>query len=60
MGIFTDLNEAKGITLIMVTHEPDIACFAKKRIYMRDGEIIREERGREGCEEHAPQKESRS
>jgi len=60
MGIFTELNEAKGITLIMVTHEPDIACYAKKRIYMRDGEIIREERGREGCEEHAPQKESRS
>jgi ABC-type lipoprotein export system ATPase subunit len=44
----------------MVTHEPDIACYAKKRIYMRDGLIIREERGREGCEESIPQKESRS
>ncbi|OGD18321.1 MAG: macrolide ABC transporter ATP-binding protein [Candidatus Aminicenantes bacterium RBG_16_63_16] len=59
MNIFKDLNETKKITLVMVTHEPDIACFAKKRIYMRDGEIIREERGREGCEEHAPHKESR-
>ncbi len=58
MGIFTDLNESKGITLVMVTHEPDIACYAKKRIYMRDGQIIREERGREGCEEYAAPKES--
>jgi len=52
MNIFTELNETKKITLVMVTHEPDIACYAKKRIYMRDGLIIREERGREGCEEH--------
>jgi putative ABC transport system ATP-binding protein len=59
MDIFSSLNEAKGITMVMVTHEPDIACFARKRIYMRDGQIIREERGREGCEEHASPKESR-
>jgi putative ABC transport system ATP-binding protein len=58
MNIFTELNETKKITLVMVTHEPDIACYAKKRIYMRDGQIIREERGREGCEEFAA-KESR-
>jgi putative ABC transport system ATP-binding protein len=59
MNIFTELNETKKITLVMVTHEPDIACYAKKRIYMRDGLIIREERGREGCEEHGKQDESR-
>jgi putative ABC transport system ATP-binding protein len=53
MEIFTRLNEDKKITLIMVTHEPDIACYAKKRIYMRDGKIIREEKGREGCEDRA-------
>jgi putative ABC transport system ATP-binding protein len=51
MEIFTRLNEDKKITLVMVTHEPDIACYAKKRIYMRDGKIIREEKGREGCED---------
>ena len=51
MEIFTRLNEDKEITLIMVTHEPDIACYAKKRIYMRDGKIIREEKGQEGCED---------
>ena len=54
MDIFTDLNEAKGITIIMVTHEPDIACYARKRIYIRDGQIIREERGQEGCEDRSP------
>ncbi len=51
MEIFTRLNQDKKITLVMVTHEPDIACYAKKRIYMRDGKIIREEKGREGCED---------
>jgi len=52
MSIFTRLNEEKKITMVMVTHEPDIACYARKRIYIRDGKIIREELGREGCEEH--------
>jgi len=51
MDIFTRLNKEKRITLVMVTHEPDIACYAQKRIYMRDGKIIREETGREGCED---------
>lgn len=52
MTIFTNLNEEKKITMIMVTHESDIASYAKKRVYIRDGKIIREERGREGCEDH--------
>jgi putative ABC transport system ATP-binding protein len=51
MDIFTQLNKENKITMVMVTHEPDIACYARKRIYIRDGKIIREEIGREGCEE---------
>jgi putative ABC transport system ATP-binding protein len=51
MSIFTHLNEEKKITMVMVTHEPDIACYAQKRLYMRDGKILREEKGREGCED---------
>ncbi len=58
MNIFTQLNQEKKITMVMVTHEPDIACFARKRIYIRDGEIIREEMNGEGCEEYVG-KESR-
>jgi putative ABC transport system ATP-binding protein len=44
MNIFKSLNEEKGITLVMVTHEPDIAAWARSRIHLKDGLIIREER----------------
>jgi putative ABC transport system ATP-binding protein len=43
MNIFKKLNEEKRITMIMVTHEPDIAAWAKKRIHLKDGVIIRED-----------------
>jgi putative ABC transport system ATP-binding protein len=39
MGIFQDLNE-KGITIIMVTHELDIASYARRNVVMRDGRIV--------------------
>src|SRR5438105_9385400 len=39
MGIFQELNE-RGITVIMVTHEPDIAAYAKRNVMMRDGVIL--------------------
>lgn len=38
MGIFQKLND-KGHTIIMITHEPDIAHFAKRIIYIKDGKI---------------------
>jgi putative ABC transport system ATP-binding protein len=37
--IFQQLNE-RGITVIMVTHEPDIAAYAKRNVMMRDGVIL--------------------
>lgn len=43
MGIFKRLNEEQGITIIMVTHEADIGAKAKRRVHMRDGQIVREE-----------------
>jgi putative ABC transport system ATP-binding protein len=39
MAIFQQLNE-RGITVIMVTHEPDIAAYAKRNVMMRDGLIL--------------------
>ena len=39
MGIFQKLND-EGITLIVVTHEPDIAEYAERRIVFRDGRVI--------------------
>jgi putative ABC transport system ATP-binding protein len=44
MNIFKSLNEEKGITMVMVTHEPDIAAWASTRIYLKDGLIVKEER----------------
>jgi len=39
MGIFQQLND-RGITIIMVTHEPDIAAYARRNVVMRDGLIL--------------------
>ena len=40
MSIFQRLNREKGITIIMITHEPDIAAFAKRNILFKDGKIV--------------------
>lgn len=37
MGIFDSLNKNEGITIVLVTHEPDIAEFASRQIHFRDG-----------------------
>ncbi len=42
MGIFQDLNR-RGMTVIMVTHELDIARFCLRMVVMRDGRIVRDE-----------------
>jgi putative ABC transport system ATP-binding protein len=39
MGAFQSLNE-QGITIAMVTHEPDIARYTKRNVVMRDGVIV--------------------
>lgn len=39
MGIFQKLND-EGATIIMVTHEPDVAQFTKRIVTFKDGEII--------------------
>ena len=39
MGIFQALNR-KGMTILMVTHEPDIARYCLREITMRDGKIV--------------------
>jgi len=42
MGVFQKLND-QGITIVMVTHELDIAHFCKRNLIMRDGVIVRDE-----------------
>jgi putative ABC transport system ATP-binding protein len=39
MGIFQSLND-EGVTVVMVTHEPDIAAHTKRSVIFRDGNII--------------------
>ena len=40
MGIMQTLNEQQGITIMLVTHEPDIARYAKRVILFKDGLVI--------------------
>jgi len=39
MSIFQQLNKS-GITIIMITHEPEVAAFTKRNVLFRDGMII--------------------
>jgi putative ABC transport system ATP-binding protein len=55
MGLFQELNAA-GITIVMVTHELDIAAYCKRIVVMRDGLVIsdtRNEKRRSAVEEIA-------
>ena len=42
MRMFSKLNQEMGITIILVTHEPDVAAFTDRKIVFRDGEIIQD------------------
>ncbi len=42
MEIFQRLNQEKGLTIMLVTHEPDIARFARRSVIFRDGRIRRD------------------
>jgi putative ABC transport system ATP-binding protein len=42
MALFQELNE-EGVTIIIVTHEPEVAVYAKRIVEMRDGRIVRDE-----------------
>ena len=37
MKLLTDLNQTLGITVLMVTHEPDMAAYAHTIVHFRDG-----------------------
>jgi putative ABC transport system ATP-binding protein len=43
MHIFCELNDA-GKTIVLVTHEPEIAAFAKRRLTFRDGLLVSDQR----------------
>lgn len=43
MNVFERLNHEDGISIVMVTHEPDLGARAKRRLHMKDGLIVRED-----------------
>jgi putative ABC transport system ATP-binding protein len=43
MDVLTALNRDEGITVVMITHEPDMAAYAKRQIHFRDGLIVVDE-----------------
>jgi putative ABC transport system ATP-binding protein len=40
MKLLQQLNRERNITIVMVTHEPDVAAFAKRSLVFRDGRIV--------------------
>lgn len=44
MDLFVKLNQEQGITVILVTHEPDIAAYSKRIIRFLDGHIVSDEK----------------
>jgi len=44
MTLFQRLNSGQGITMVVVTHESDIANYAQRRVMFRDGVIVSDER----------------
>jgi putative ABC transport system ATP-binding protein len=40
MELLVKLNRERGITIVMVTHEPDVAAYAKRNLVFRDGRIL--------------------
>ena len=45
LGTFQRLNKEEGRTIILITHEPDIAEHADRIIFVRDGEIVSDSKG---------------
>jgi putative ABC transport system ATP-binding protein len=53
MQLLTDLNQNSGITVLMVTHEPDMAEFARTIVHFKDGLVERIEKGLGGPQKGA-------
>jgi len=55
MDTLVSLNRRQGVTIILVTHESDIAAYADRIVTMRDGQIISDLRGSKPSPSTAPE-----
>ena len=53
MAVLTELNRDRGQSIILVTHEPDIAAFARRLVRLKDGLVLYDGPVREGLRELA-------
>jgi macrolide transport system ATP-binding/permease protein len=54
MGMLRSLNRDQGMTIVVVTHESDIAAYTDRIVTMRDGRIVTDERQRAAAPEGPP------
>lgn len=53
MVAFQKLNEERGITILLVTHEPDIAAYSKRLVRLKDGHVLYDGPAAEGLRQLA-------
>jgi len=48
MEAFADLNSADGATILVVTHDPFVASFCRRIVFIKDGKVFSELRKKDG------------
>jgi putative ABC transport system ATP-binding protein len=56
MSVFRELNQEKGLTILLVTHEAEVAAYAERVITFRDGRVVEDKRydGKKGARRACP------
>ncbi len=52
MGILDALNREEGITIILVTHEPEVAAYASREVVVKDGQVLSDRQTRSRTRQH--------